>query len=290
MDKSTQMRWGTARQDALIRLLDDPSTRVQRALFNAFVGMGVAAETLLRHVEKTADASLRPHATRFLVELGHEPSGDAFFRFINEFHYDLEGGSLLLSQVCYPNEDSNACYLQLDALAQRCRQLILHPASAWEQCLVINRVLFHEFGLHAAVSDFDHPDSSFLTRVLKKRSGLPVALCIVYLLVAERIGLELEPIAFPGHFLVGCFTEGEPFYIDAYARGAFLSLEDCEAILSAADLQPEPAYFAPATIAEVLQRCCRNLSSQYQKTSQPARATLFAHFVDAFDAALQRQS
>ena len=76
-----------------------------------------------------------------------------------------------------------------------------------EYCTIINRVLFHEQGFRGAGKKFENPDNSIVHKVLKSKQGLPITLSLIYILVARRVGLDLEPIGLPGRFMVGCFSE-----------------------------------------------------------------------------------
>ena len=117
-----------------------------------------------------------------------------FREFIRAQQYDLESGSVLLSRTVHPQADAEACASTLDAMAARCRELIVEPGTAREKCRVINRVLFHESGFRGNVEDYTDPNNSFLDQVLTRRRGIPVSLSIVYLLVARRLGLLLSDV------------------------------------------------------------------------------------------------
>jgi hypothetical protein len=101
---------------------------------------------------------------------------------------------------------------------------------------VLNRVLFHEYGFRGNVERYTDPLNSFLDEVLSRRKGLPITLSILYVLVAQRIGLILEPVGLPGHFVAGCFSEDDPFFIDAFDQGALRT----PAELLANNLRPRP--------------------------------------------------
>jgi hypothetical protein len=81
--------------------------------------------------------------------------------------------------------------------------------------------LFHENGFRGNVEHYTDPLNSFLPLVLERHKGIPISLCLVYLLVAQRLGLDLEPVGIPGHFLVGCYHEDAPLFIDPFEQGAF---------------------------------------------------------------------
>ncbi|MBL9202699.1 MAG: transglutaminase family protein [Opitutaceae bacterium] len=198
-------------------------------------------------------------------------------------NYELETGALLLARTVSPRLDAGDCIAQLDAIAARCRELIVEPSSAREKCRVINRVLFHEQGFHGNVDDYTDPLNSFLDQVLARRTGLPISLSIVYLLVAQRVGVELEPVGLPGHFVVGCFSDGLPFFVDPFDRGLFRGPVEMFELLRSSQHTPVPSDLAPTPVREVLCRSCRNLVNHYTAAGDMARARLFAGFVEEFE-------
>jgi regulator of sirC expression with transglutaminase-like and TPR domain len=155
---------------------------------------------------------------------------------------------------------------------------------------VLNRVLFHEFGFRGARENFENPDNSFLHLVLDRREGLPITLCAIYILVARRIGFELDPIGTPGRFMVGCFAERHPFYIDCWAGGRIMELEQMEDKLGVLPDEESGATLLPVTVAETLTRACRNLSRHYNSMNDSAKERLFTSFVHEFEKVHQEAS
>lgn len=277
-----------ARREALLSLLDDPSAGVRRALLAHFTQLGPEAAPFLQSVARGSDRVLARHAAWFLDELKFADPVAEFRGFIRSFHYELETGALLLARIVSPRLDVGACCSALDDIATRCRELIVEPSTSREKCRIVNRVLFHEWGFHANVEHYDDPLNSFLDQVLARRTGIPVSLSIVYVLVAGRLGLDLEPIGLPGHFMVGCFNDELPFFIDPFDRGRFRNPEEIFDALRASHVVPKLSDLAPTPVREVLCRCCRNLVNHYTAAGDAGRAKLFASFVEEFEAAYER--
>jgi len=162
------------------------------------------------------------------------------------------------------------------------------PMSSREKCRVINRVLFHESNFRGNVENYTDPRNSFLSEVLSTRRGLPITLSIVYILVAQRCGLTLEPVGIPGHFLVGCYDEKPPFFIDPFAGGVFRTADDVFEQLRKKQVAPKLSYLTPTPVREVICRCCRNLFSHYSLANEHEMARLFASFVHEFEVTYQR--
>jgi len=284
--------FAASEQAALTALLDDPSPAVRQALLLRFSRDSEASAALLRSLSRQANSSLADHASWFLRELDLANPVTEFRDFIRSLNYELESGAILLSRTVNPALDVGHVCSQLDVMAARCRELIAEPATTREKCRIMNRVLFHEYGLHANAENYTDPLNSFLDQVLIRRKGIPISLSIIYLLVAERVGLQLEPVGLPGHFLVGCYDESAPFFIDAYNAGLFLTADNVYSLIKKCPGAPPPSVvdLAPTPIREVLSRCCRNLVNHSSLAGQPAQAGLFESFVAEFVATYDRHA
>lgn len=274
---------GAAEREALRGLLDDPSPAVRRALLLRFKQVGPASAAFLEEIARGSNRILARQATWYLAELNFSDPVAEFRGFIRSLNYELESGALLLARTVSPRLNPGDCCTQLDAIAARCRELIVEPSSAREKCRVVNRVLFHEWGFHGNLEHYTDPKNSFLDQVLERRTGIPLSLSIVYLLVAERLGLELEPVGLPGHFIVGCFVDELPFFIDPFDRGVFREAEEVFDLLRAQKITPKLTDLAPTPVREVLCRSCRNLVNHYTAAGDISHARLFARFVEEFE-------
>ena len=277
-------------REALLTLLDDTSPAVHRALLEEFAAHSSESEPFLREVAAGKHRALAWHARRYLEELKFSDTVAEFRTCIRYLNYELETGSLMLARTVRPDLDSGHCCEQVDTIAARCRELIVEPSSAREKCRVLNRVLFHDCGFHGNVEQYTDPLNSYLDQVLHRRKGIPISLSIVYLLVAQRVGLELEPVGLPGHFMVGCFLDAEPFFIDAFDGGIFRSADEILGLLRSHELDPSPLDLAPTPIREVLCRSCRNLVQHYTAVGDEKQARLFAGFVSEFESTYERNT
>ena len=276
-------KFTVAQRKALEGLLDDPSPAVRAALLAQFAQHGRESVELLRYFASQPNRVLALHAVSYLQELNFSDPVTEFRGFIRSLNYELETGALLLSRTVNPDLDVGASCLQLDAMAARCRQLITEPATAREKCRVLNRVLFHEYGLRGNTDHYTDPLNSYLDQVLVRRKGIPISLSIVYLLVAERAGLSLAAVGLPGHFMVGCYEEPVPFFVDPFNAGVFLDAREVFALLRASNVNASVSDLAPTPVREVLCRCCRNLVNHYTAGGELERARLFAEFVAEFE-------
>lgn len=275
--------------DAVLALLDDPSPTVRKALLAHFTAQGEAARVFLETLADGGSRLLAGHARGYLDELKFTDPVAEFRDFIRSLNYELETGALLLARTVIRDLDVGLNCQRLDTLAARCRELIAEPLSVREKCRIINRVLFHEHGFRGNVEHYTDPLNSFLPVVLERHKGIPLSLSIVYLLVAQRLGLDLEPVGLPGHFLVACYQEEVPLFIDPFEQGAFHTAEEVLTVHLSGH-SPKLTDLAPTTVREVLCRSCRNLVNHYTTAGDSERAGLFASFVAEFESSYDRHS
>ncbi|MBA4137415.1 MAG: hypothetical protein C0518_08890 [Opitutus sp.] len=279
-----------AEKTALTALLDDPAPAVRQSLLTHFTSLGDEARALLQDVARSAGGATAVSATWYLRELKFSDPIAEFRGFIQSMNYELETGVILLNRTVNPAFDIAAFSTQLDAFAARVVKLLPKAATMRAQCKIINRVLFEEYGLRGNSDHFADPRNSFLDQVLERRLGIPISLSIIYLLVAQRVGLELEAVGVPGHFLVGGYEPEGPFFVDAFNAGMLLAPEDVFERIRALNHTPQLADLAPTPVREVLCRMCRNLVNHFTVADDPVHAKLFAEFVTEFETTYERHA
>lgn len=279
-----------AHSGALADLLDDPSPAVRHTLLGYFTRHQADALRFLAGLAHGPNRVLGHHALWYLRELKFADPVAEFRGFIRSQNYELETGALLLSRTVNVALDAGVCCRFFDQVAARCRELISEPMALPEKCTVISRVLFHEYGFRGNADHYTDPRNSLLDDVIARRKGLPLTLCVVYLLVAQRLGLELYPVGVPGHFYVGCYSERSPFFIDAFRQGAVAGPLELLRSLRRQKTPADLTDLAPTPVREVLCRCCRNLAHHYAVSDDEARARLFHDFVGEFEATYARHA
>ena len=83
----------------------------------------------------------------------------------------------------------------------------------------INRHLFEELGYAATTTQYYDPRNSYLNEVFERRLGNPISLAMVQIEVARRLGVPLDGVSFPGHFLVRLPVDDGMLVMDPFNRG-----------------------------------------------------------------------
>ncbi|MFT4580426.1 MAG: regulator of sirC expression with transglutaminase-like and TPR domain [Gammaproteobacteria bacterium] len=185
-----------------------------------------------------------------------------------ESEINLARAGLIFAGSEYPQLDS-AWYLnQLDLIANDISARLDPNADLSTRLTVMNEYLFGELGYSGNVDDYYDPRNSFLNEVIDRRIGLPITLSIVFLELAERVGLDAKGVSFPGHFLVAVVEGDGDVIVDAFDGGAVLARATfLQRLLERAapntSFDALEAALRPASKSEILLRQLRNLKSIY---------------------------
>jgi len=87
----------------------------------------------------------------------------------------------------------------------------------------LNDFLFDEEGFSGAVIDYYNPLYNLLPHVLETKRGSPITLCLIYKIVAERVGICCFGVNLPGHFLVGIRSSNDVMLIDPFNKGQLIT-------------------------------------------------------------------
>ncbi len=187
---------------------------------------------------------------------------------------DLCEAALWVAAEEYPALDVSAYLAQLDGLAQSVKVRLSPASSTADRVAALNRVLFDEQGFKGNREDYYDPRNSYLNEVFDRRTGIPITLCLVYIGVAQRLGLEAAGVNFPGHFLTRVEAP-ETLIVDPFI-GAVLGASECQRRLEAASglaqvLRPA-IHLKAARPREILVRLLSNLKQVFLAKPDLARA------------------
>jgi regulator of sirC expression with transglutaminase-like and TPR domain len=191
---------------------------------------------------------------------------------------DLAEGALLIAAEEYRGLDVDGYLARIDGMGRELRRRLRSDVSRTETLLALNRYVFEELGFSGNSADYYDPRNSYLNEVIERRLGIPITLSVLYIEIGRRVGLRLEGVSFPSHFLVKCTLRDGAVILDPYARGASLGVGDLQERLKVVvkDIEPDAALvaslLAPAPPKDVLARVLRNLRSIYESRNEPLKA------------------
>ena len=181
---------------------------------------------------------------------------------------DLEEGLFLLARFENPGLDVEKYKDILDAYAQRVESF-LTPASTQDEVMKnIIKVLFKEENFVGNQIDYYDINNNFINTVIDFKTGNPIMLSAIFILVAKRLGLNVEGVGTPGHFIV---RHGDRLY-DPFFAGREITKDEC--VLRAQELSVfwRDEYLDAIDETFIIARCIRNLIAIYKKNDNLDKA------------------
>jgi regulator of sirC expression with transglutaminase-like and TPR domain len=189
---------------------------------------------------------------------------------------NLARGALLIALEEYPQLDVEVYLRELDALAER----VLRRGSASEPAV------FHLGHLHAEMFDADgytgdeesyyDPRNAYLNEVIDRKMGIPISLSIVFLHVAEKVGLTAFGVGLPGHYLVKVQFELNEVYVDPFRGGATLTMPEIAELLrqvSGGQVKLASEHLRSWTGRQTLIRVLANLQNMWGQRGEARKAS-----------------
>ena len=185
----------------------------------------------------------------------------------SDTEFPLLEAAAAIAQDEEPSLDVQAVLATCDALLVRLKRRLKREAEPIQQLNVLNQFFYQELGFSGNANNFYAPENSYLNEVFRTRRGIPISIAVIWLELAQGLGLQAEGVSFPGHFLVKV-TLPEGLVVLDPLTGQSLGLERLSEQLSpfrmgSADDQesdtPLGLYLQPAAPRDILTRMLRNL-------------------------------
>lgn len=177
-----------------------------------------------------------------------------------------------IAQDEYPDLDVQQVLGDVDQLLARARRRCGDVTDPLQRLRVLNQFFFRDMGFGGNVNNYYDPDNSYLNVVLRTRRGIPIALAVLWLELAQGLGLKARGVNFPGHFMVKVNLPNGQAVIDPFT-GQSLSREDLSERLEPYKRRnglvddfdvPVGLYLQAATPRDILARMLRNLKEVHR--------------------------
>ena len=206
----------------------------------------------------------------------------------SDAHFPLLETVASLGQDEYPELDIQQVLDQVDQLSRRIKQRLPADAGALQKLRLLNKFFFDEQGFGGNLNNYYDPDNSFLHVLLRTRRGIPISLAVLWLELAQGLGLHAQGVSFPGHFLVKVrlpFPHEGQVVIDPFTGESLSKEELVERLmplhLESGLMQEEQVsdgllkhYLRAATPREIVARMLGNLEQVYTSHQDSERLTL----------------
>ena len=252
---------------ALVSLLDDEDYEVLNHVETKIRSMG---DTVIPYLEdRWEESSLSPLMQKKLEDLIHDLQYNAFYdrllNWRNTSSEDLLEGMWAIATYQYPE-------LSMEKLRQDVEQIYyevwleirdgMHPM---DQIKTLNSVIFGKLKFGANTKHFHSASNSMLNIVIDLKKGNPISLCVIYLLVAQKLNLPIWGVNLPNLFILTYKSGNMQFYINVFNRGLVFSRVDIDNYIAQYNFPQNEIFYQPCNNLDIIRRVLRNLTLAFEK-------------------------
>jgi regulator of sirC expression with transglutaminase-like and TPR domain len=266
----------------LIQLLTDRDEFVRQKVREQLITLGEDALPFLEMAVRSEEVPLRIQAQEVISAIFPIKLGEKFRQLAQKGlgrDVDLEAGMLLLMEFGYPNSDPQICRETLDSLAHQLDQKLDLDADPIQTVAALTQLLFHQENFKGNRNNYIDPDNSYLNKVLEYKTGLPITLSALCVLVASRLGLPIVGVGLPGHYIAKYDLPQGSIYFDPFHQGRPLTREDCIKIVEQFGQTFEEHFLSQSTHRETLIRMMNNLIQVYQSSNEIDKAESLSRYI-----------
>ncbi len=188
---------------------------------------------------------------------------------------DLGAAALVLASADRPGVALEPYHRHLERLADEVRTYV----GGWEPAVDLDlriealvQVIAKRYGYGGTETVFDDLDAANFMRVIDSRSGLPVALGILFIQTARSLSWAIDGLNFPGRFLIRLEAGGERRILDPFAGGAVLGPRDMRDMfkqMAGNHVELTPDHYREMGNRDILLRLQGNIKSRLLRGDRP---------------------
>jgi len=212
----------------------------------------------------------------------------------HESDIDLFRAALLVSKLDHPELEVESYTGELDLLAEGAKAATAAAGSATEKLRALSAFLFEQSGFHGSRSAYFSRSNSYLNEVIDDREGIPITLAVLYIELANRLGIEgVKGLGLPGHFVVR-HDETKPGsddkpvetrqIIDVFDGGKFVTEEEAARLAGLVPALGESTdQYDISTKRQIIARMLTNLKGIAIEDHEPLDAIRYIDLLLAID-------
>ena len=253
---------------ALVTLLSDDDKEVLAHVESRIISLG---ESIIPFLESEWETNFNPNIQKKIEDLIHTLQYENVKRrlenWLDRVATNLLEGMWILSTFQYPD-------LEFEKLQADFEQLyydvwldlgITTDMSAFDQVKLLNLAIFGKLKFSANTKNFHSATNSMINVVIDTRKGNPISLCVVYMLIAQKLKMPVWGVNLPNLFILTYKTEESQFYINAFNKGLIFTKSDIDNYISHLNLSSNSIFYEPCSNIDIIRRVLRNMIISFEK-------------------------
>jgi regulator of sirC expression with transglutaminase-like and TPR domain len=257
---------------ALISLLDDEDIEIVSQIEREIISIG---ESIIPYLESEWEHNFNPLVQKRIEELIHTLHFDLLKGRLTKWKesgsQDLLEGMWLIATFQYPDLLFSKLKSDIEQIYYETWLELKNDLLPFDQVKTLNNVLFGNLKFSANTKNFHSPSNSMLNVVLETKKGNPISLCVIYMLVAQKLKMPVYGVNLPNLFILTYKSNETQFYINAFNKGLIFSKADIDNYISHLNLSPLDIFYEPCSNLDILKRVLRNLIVSFEKVGDSSK-------------------
>ena len=255
---------------ALVSLLDDPDKEVIAHVEQKIISLG---NDIIPYLETEWENNFNPDVQKRIEDLIHALQYEVLKNKLAIWREsgaeDLLEGVWLLATYQYPDLEYSKIKKELEQIYYEAWLEFKPEVHPFDQIKILNSVIFSKLKFGANTKNFHAPGNSMINVVLESKKGNPISLCVIYMLVAQKLKLPVYGVNLPNLFICTYKSKEVQFYINAFNRGLIFSRTDIDNYISHLHIKPLEIFYEPCGNVDIIKRMLRNLMISFEKLGEP---------------------
>jgi regulator of sirC expression with transglutaminase-like and TPR domain len=261
------------KMEALVSLIDEPEPEVFRDISTNILQFGT---DIIPVLEDAWENQHLPEVQNRIESIIHQIQFDQVCQDLEDWVVsdsdNLLNGCIIIARYHYPELEEEQIRYDISRLRKDIWLELNENLTALEQIKVFNHVFYKTHGFSGNIANYHDPRNSYINKVLELKTGNPLSLGILYLILAQSLELPVQGINLPEHFVLAytgntlnpdtleLSKDNVLFYINAFSKGAVFSFKDIEVFLKQINMKPLPQYYMPCNNQQIIIRMLQSFT------------------------------
>jgi regulator of sirC expression with transglutaminase-like and TPR domain len=262
---------------AILTLLEDPDVEIYEVLYQSFIAKGIdAVPDLEKAWEFSNNTETQGKLEDIIHKIQHNFVHTSLSGWVKCGAADLLEGAYIVARYQYPELNFNDVINPIEQIKHDAWLEINDNLTALEKVRTLNHIIFdiHKFSSNS--TNYYSPQNAYINQVINTKKGNPISLGIIYVAIAQKLGLPIYGVNLPKNFVLAYKDEFSElndendrndilFYINPFNRGAVLGRKEIDTFLQQQNITPNEMFLQPCSNVEIIQRLLLNLIYAYEK-------------------------
>ncbi len=263
--------------DALILLTDETDINLYKYIADAIVSYGTDALPLLRKKISTSnDICQQERIESLIYVIEHNDVVKKLRQWNSSRQYDLLEPYFILARHRFPHANWDMIGFQIVMMIEQAERELTDDLTPLEKVKVLNHIIYGVNGFKGDKVSITNPDYYYINTLFETRIGNPLSLGLLYIIVAQRLGLPVYGICLPYHFILAYTKKVETipqledvlFYINPFNNGTPLMRKDIRNYLNELNIRPELKYFEPTNNTLIVRKLFNTIIETYSMSGK----------------------